>query len=229
MKRFLVGIIIALAALAGWIQYTATRPTELHREIIAGLKADLSEAETKAAEWEREVSILTTENRELKRRNELSDASPGSPAGGSVADSTWSESGASGASGDATSHGDRIAQIEAIYTLHRDPLEKRSRELSGEIAGMKRRKEQVADTTLTFSEQSTMTDADGNFVGNRGVRTSQADRDQARRKLDEKVKEIGNSIIALEGELATVERELTTLRTNYTRALSREQSSPGAK
>jgi hypothetical protein len=224
MKIVLVVIIIALAGLAGWIKVTASRPTELHRELIADLKADLSESEQRADRAERELSLLKTEISELKRRLEIPAVEtvgvvnvpgPGSSASqpGVVTDSD----------------ADQIAQIESIYALHRDPLEKKSRELSDEIAILNLRRNQVANTTLTFSEQSVATDIDGNFTGNRGVRTSQADRDRAQAKLDDEVKEIEKLIRQYKEDMAKVDKELFALKSNYTRALGRARSGQGVK
>jgi chromosome segregation ATPase len=81
----------------------------------------------------------------------------------------------------------------------------------------------VANTELHFSEQSTVVDLDGNVTGNRGVRTSMADRARATAKLAEQVAEVDREIAGKQLEINKLVGEMETLRQNYSKAIARAQ------
>jgi hypothetical protein len=231
MKRFLGIIIVLLLGLCGWIRFTSTRPTETHRKIIAGLKTELKEAQAEFDTAREELAVAKGEIESLKRRyaalesREVARHFP--PASDSPA--AVGEGGSELAPGPkaplpSTKHEDlisRLSVLKATYDSHRLSIENRKDLLEVDLAALHSKRRAVANTELNFSEQSARVDADGFVLGNRGVRTSAADRDRAKAKIADKVTEIDGEIAKKQAEINKVVGELVVLQDNYNKAITR--------
>jgi uncharacterized coiled-coil protein SlyX len=240
MKKTLIVVIVLLLGLCGWIRYTSTRPSEAHRVVISGLKGELRESRAEFDLSRQELAAAKADLETLKRRLasleqsavERSFSAPESPAqvaqvatGGSPAPPSVSAS-SSPKAGPLES---RLSELQVTFETHRLDIQNRQNLIGGELESLKSRRNLVENTELHFSEQSVMTDVDGSVLGNRGVRTSSADRTRARSKINEKVAEVDLEIAKKQTELNLVFEEMEALRDNYNKAILRAGEELGVK
>jgi predicted nucleic acid-binding Zn-ribbon protein len=249
MKVFLCLVIVVLIVLCAWIRFTATRPTEAHRVIISGLKAELEDSR---AEFDTANEALDTAKAEiegLKRRiasletaavarsfsNEGNSAavppagsSPPVAAAAPSLPPTPSHPVAGRQPGGATL-AIRLSELKATFDAHRLSIENRKALLESDLAALNSKRRSVANTELHFSEQSTRVDLEGNVLGNRGVRTSTADRERAQAKVADQVAEVDREIARKQTEINRVAGEMDSLRENYSKALVRANEEFGVK
>lgn len=241
MKAFLSVVIVALLGVCAWIYFTATRPTEAHRAIISGLKAELKESRAEFDRSQEALAIAEVEIESLKGR--LASVEAGAvarifPDGNSPlplgTDAAVSDAPADSSPPVATSSAKagtlegRLSELKAIFESNRLSIENRKDLLEGELASLQARRKSVANTELHFSEQSTRVDVDGFVRGNRGVRTSSADRGRAEAKIADKLAEIDRAIAEKQAARARLVTEMEGLRANYSKAIlrAREEFAP---
>jgi hypothetical protein len=233
MKRFLGIIIVLLLGLCGWIRFTSTRPTETHRKIIAGLKTELKEAQAEFDTAREELAVAKGEIESLKRRYAALESNevarhfpPASDSPAVVGEGGPEEAPDPKAPFPSSKHEDlisRLSALKATYDSHRLSIENRKDLLEVDLAALHSKRNAVAKTELHFSEQSAVVDLDGNVTGNRGVRTSMADRARATAKLAEQVAEVDREIAGKQLEINKLVGEMETLRQNYSKAIARAQ------
>jgi len=240
MKIFLSVVIVLLLGLCGWIRFTSTRPTEAHRIIISGLKTELEESR---AEFDASRGALTAAKGEIENlRRRLASlegesvarnfpgtspvAPPVTSPGGAIAAPAPAPGFTTGAAGGPTLV-NRLSELGATFETHRLVIENRKSVLDRELAMLYANRKSVQNTELYFSEQTTRVDLDGNFIGNRGVRTSSADRDRAKAKVADKVAEVDREIAANQTEINKAVSEMESLRDNYSKAIVRAREEFG--
>lgn len=233
MKLFLGIIIVLLLGLCGWIRFTSTRPTETHRKIIAGLKTELKEAQAEFDTARGELAVAKGEIESLKRRYAALESREVARHFPPASDSPAAVGGGGSelvpgpkAPLPSSKHEDlmsRLSELKATYDSHRLSIENRKDLLEVDLAALHSKRRAVANTELHFSEQSTVVDLDGNVTGNRGVRTSMADRARATAKLAEQVAEVDREIAGKQLEINKLVGEMETLRQNYSKAIARAQ------
>lgn len=236
MKIFLCLIIVALLGLCGSIYFTATRPTESHRVIISGLKAELRESRV---EFDRSQEALATAKEEVERLKErlssleeraasriFSDQDSPVPVEQTapVVPSVPATPPVAAAPAPTGTLESRLSELKGIFESNLLSIENRKDLLKIEIASLQNRRRSVANTELYFSEQSTRVDMDGFVRGNRGVRTSSADRDRAETKIADKVAEVDQEIAKKQVEMASLVSEMESLRKNYSKAILRARA-----
>lgn len=235
MKAFLGVVIVVLLGLCTWIYFTATRPTEAHRAIISGLKAELKESR---AEFDRSQEALAAAGEEIESlqgrlasletgavERDFPDRDRPPPTAPAV-----SSPAAPVASVKAGTLESRLSELKAIFESNRLSIENRKDLLEDELAALQARRKTVANTELHFSEQSTRIDADGVVRGNRGVRTSSADRGRAEAKIADQLAEIDRVIAEKQAARARLVTEMEGLRAHYSKAILRagEEFAPEA-
>lgn len=238
MKIFLSLVIVLLLGLCGWVRYTSTRPTEAHRTVISGLKAELKESRAEFDAANEALGVARSEIENLKRRMasletaavERSFPGEGNAAAGSpaVASPDPPSSPSSSPSVAATPAGGwtletRLSALRATFDSHRLAIENRKSLLESDLSTLRAKRRSVENTELHFSEQTTRVDLDGNVTGNRGVRTSAADRDRAKAKVADQVAEVDIEIERKQSEISRAVSEMEALRNNYSKALVRAQ------
>jgi len=203
MKVFLCFVIVLLIALCAWIHFTATKPTGTHRAIISGLKAELEDSRAEFDAASETLDKAKAEIEELKQRLASLETVPTLEI--------------------------RLSELKATFDVHHLSLGNRKALLESDLAALNSRRQSVADTELHFSEQSTRVDTDGIVFGNRGVRTSSADRERAKSKVADQVAEVDLEIVRKQAEISRVIGEMDSLRENYSKALVRLNGEFGVK
>lgn len=122
----------------------------------------------------------------------------------------------------------RLSALKATCDSHRLSIGNRKDLLEVDLAALHSKRSAVANTELHFSEQSAVVDLDGNVTGNRGVRTSMADRARATAKLAEQVAEVDREIAGKQLEINKLVGEMEALRQNYSKATARVHGEFGA-
>lgn len=230
MKIFLSLVIVLLLGLCGWVRYTSTRPTEAHRSVISGLKAELKESRAEFDAANEALGVARSEIENLKRRLasletaavERSFPGEGNAAAGSPAVASPDPSVAATPAGGWTLE-TRLSALRATFDSHRLAIENRKSLLESDLSALRAKRKSVENTELHFSEQSARVDVDGIVTGNRGVRTSAADRDRAKAKVADQVAEVDIEIARKQSEISSAISEMEALRDNYSKALVRAQ------
>ena len=233
MKIVLISIIVLLLGLCGWIRHTSTRPTEAHRSVISGLKVELKESRAEFDAANEALATAKSEIGNLKRlvasfetaavaRSFSGEGNPGAaaPAVASGAASSPSRTAAPPQAGGGTLSA-RLSELQATFDAHRLGIENRKNLLESDLAALRAKRKAAENTEFNFSEQSILVDPDGNVIGNRGVRTSSADRDRARAKVADGVAGVDAEIARKQTEINGLVGEMDSLRENYNKALVR--------
>lgn len=233
MKIVLSIVIVLLLGLSGWIRYTSTRPTEAHRSVISGLKDELKESRAEFDAANEALATAKSEIENLKRRvasletaavarsfSGESNSGTAAPAVPSGARPSSSRSVAPTPTGGGTLNA-RLSELQATFDAHRLGIENRKNLLESDLAALRAKRKAVENTEFNFSEQTTRVDLDGFVIGNRGVRTSSADRDRAQAKVADQVAEVDVEIARKQTEINRVIAEMDSLRENYSKALVR--------
>jgi len=240
MKIFLSVVIVFLLGACGWIRFTSTRPTEVHRTIISGLKTELEESRAEFDASRGALAAAKGEIGNLRRRlaslegEAVARSFPGTApvvprvtsSGGAIAAPAPAPGFTTGEVRGLTLE-NRLSELGATFETHRLVIENRKSVLDRELAMLSANRKSVQSTELHFSEQTTRIDLDGNFIGNRGVRTSSADRDRARAKVAGKVAEVDREIAAKQTEINKAVSEMESLRDNYSKAIVRARDEFG--
>lgn len=241
MKIVLSIVIVLLLGLCGWVRYTSTRPTEAHRSIISGLKVELKESRAEFDAANEALATAKSENENLRRRvasletAAVARSFPGEgnsgtapPAAASSAAPSPSQSIAPSPSRSAAppptggwTIETRLSELQMTFDSHRHGIESRKNLLEDDLAALRAKRKAVENTEFYFSEQTPRVDLDGNVTGNRGVRTSSADRDRAKGKVADQAAEVDLEIARKQTEIAKTVREMESLRENYSKALVR--------
>lgn len=172
-------LVILRAGLMFAVWHSATRPTEARRAIIAGLEEELEGSEF---ERDRLVTELSQANAALKRlRGGTTDSA-------SAFDDPVRSAVAAPATPApvvfATTPDGRLRQLSDIYHRnHAELLRKTGFEAS--LVSNRAKRKTILEAPMSFSEQTTTTDIEGNVTGMRGVRTSNADRERAVAERDQ--------------------------------------------
>jgi predicted nucleic acid-binding Zn-ribbon protein len=238
MKIFLSLVIVLLLGLCGWVRYTSTRPTEAHRSVISGLKAELKESRAEFDAANEALGVARSEIENLKRRLaslETAAVERSFPVEGNAAAVSPAVAPAAPSSSPAvalTPAGGwtleaRLSALQATFDTHRLSIENRKSLLESDLAALRAKRKSVENTELHFSEQTNRVDLDGNVIGNRGVRTSSADRDRAKAKVADQVAEVDLQIARKQTEINRVISEMDALRENYSKALVRAKEEFG--
>jgi len=214
MRAFLVFVILVLLGLLGATWYFKTRPTEAHRQIIAELKEDLDEAHEEQSRLREE---LVRAKAELDRHGGVPEKfAPATPAA--------SNSGRPAAQGPLDQ---RLAELKAIYDQNLATIEKERSEAERVLAETTAQHRELANTEFKFAEQSVVTTTDSSGImtsRNRGVRTSQADRDRAHKLRQEKLDEFDAKIKKASETIAGLDERRTLLDQQYRNAVSRARA-----
>jgi hypothetical protein len=223
MKAFLVLLVIILTGLVLAVWHFATRPTEAHRAIIAGLKEELEGSES---ERDRLITELSQAKAALGRlRGGTTDSA-------SAFDETTSSVGVAPATPGpvvpATTLDGRLRQLSDIHHRNRAELLKKKAGLEASLESSRAKRKTVLDSPMSFSEQTTTTDIEGNVTGMRGVRTSNADRERAVAKRDDEIAKIDVEIKSLSTQVAGVDAELKRLDELYQNAVAKAKAGMGA-
>lgn len=239
MKLFLSLVIVALLGLCAWVRFTSTRPSEVHRAIIAGLKDELEQSRA-AIDASTEALIAAKGELENMRRRLASleteavarsfPPQSGQDQGASTGARpvTAPLVGPTAAPAQGGTLESRLSELEATLNTHRAVIEDRKSGLDRELAALQAKRKSVQNTELHFSEQTARVDVEGNFLGNRGVRTSSADRDRAKAKIADQVAEVDREIAGKQTGIDKALRELESLRESYSRAVARAKQEFGA-
>lgn len=230
MKGFLVFLVIILIGLVFWVRHVSVRPTEAHREIIAGLKEELKQSEL---EHDRLVAELAQVKAALKAKVDPAER-PVSPSFESISGSTAPAPRASQASvspitapaGDLQG---RLRQLGDIYHANHAELLKKMAAQESTQDVLRAKRISVTDRPMNFSELSTVTDAEGNITSIRGVRTSDADRTRAIAKRDEEIAQIDAEIKKIAVDLAGTEAEIKRLDELYQNAIAKAKAEFGGR
>jgi hypothetical protein len=100
----------------------------------------------------------------------------------------------------------KIAQLEAAYKQQRAAMDARQTEIDAARTRAQAYIDQAERNHPQFSEQTAKFDAAGRFIGNSGIRTSQADRERAMKIYNE-------GIAAAQAGMAKVDEEQAKLNT----------------
>lgn len=237
MKVFLGMLVVILTGLVFWVRHVSVRPSEAHRGIIAGLKEELADSES---ERDRLVAELAAAKAEIQR---LGAGRASTPAAfpDAAAPVTAAPSSAAFPSGTAASPAapaappagaatldERLRQLAEIHHRNHSGLvqEKATRQAS--LESLVKDRKLLADSPFNFSEQTTVTDTEGNVTGVRGVRTSSADRDRAYARRSEQLAEMDVEIKELTARIAATEAEIRRLDLLYENAVATARSDFGA-
>lgn len=222
MKRLLALLVVVLVGLVFWVRHVSVRPSEAHRAIIAGLKEELAAAEREKALLASELARTKEELAASGRRpSPTADAAPfdsSSPAPAAAAPSappatapeSVSEAGAA-----------RFAQLRDIYDRNLRALEVEREKAALTLRTAQERREHLRRNPPSFSEQRQAMDIDGNVIGNRGVRTSDADRNRMMELHREEVERLVGSIVESERILKEIQARKARLDEQYRRAVAK--------
>jgi uncharacterized protein YlxW (UPF0749 family) len=222
MKAFLVLLVILLAGLMFAVWHFATRPTEAHRAIIAGLKEELEDSES---ERDRLVTELSQAKAALERlRGGTTDPASAfdDPARSAVAVPATPAPVVS-----ATTPNGRLRQLSDIYHRNHAELVEKKAGFEASLESSRAKRKTILEAPMSFSEQTTTTDIEGNVTGMRGVRTSNADRERAVAKRDDEIAKIDVEIKSLSTQVAGVDAEIKRLDELYRNAVAKAKTEMG--
>ncbi len=211
MKAFLTFIIVLLLGLTGWIWHFKTRPTEEHRAIIAGLEAELNEA---VKERNRLHGELVQVKAELARKDGEGEAAPGTDASPTVQTRPPDQQ--------------RLEELKAIHDRNVAEIEKERVEAERVLAEAKEQHKKAAEAKPEFSEHrsTTATNPDGtiSFSGNRGIRTSKADRERLLKGHQEQLDRLAALVEAASAKIAAINERRKLLDQQYRNAVLKAQT-----
>lgn len=231
MKTFLAIVVLILTGLVFWVRYVSVRPTEAHREIIAGLKEELEDSR---AERDQLVVELSKTKAALERARAAAPTAvfdePTSPASGAAPDSVNAATGGGAASAPvpATTLEARLTQLGEIYHRNHSALLEEKATLEASLESVRAKRKLLVDTPMKFSEQTIVTDPDGNITGFRGVRTSDADRQRAFAKRDDRLALMDGEIKELVSSIVRSEAGIKRLDELYQNAVAKAKAEMAA-
>lgn len=176
------------------------------------LAATVTDLGTEAREQKREIDklekALEKAEAELEARKEIAEAIPtrptGTPSAPKESTATGPATTAAPAPNPAAERAAKIAQLEAEYDTRKAEMDTKQAEID---AARQRAQTFIAEARAShpqFSEQSARFDNAGNLIGNKGIRTSQADREKAMALYNQR-------IAAAEAGMAKVDEEQAKL------------------
>lgn len=224
MKALLTSLVVILLGLVFWVRHVSVRPTEAHREIIAGLKEELEESEI-------ERDKLVTELAQLKAALKQPHASTQHDGGGftELPSSAPAALPASDSGSASTTLEKRLQELSDIYHRNHAGILKRKAGFEAALDAGRAKREAILAAPMTFSEQTTITDIEGNVTGMRGVRTSNADRERALAKRNDTIKEIDIEIKSMLAQIAGTEAEIKRLDELYQNAIAKAKAEFGSR
>lgn len=230
MKTFFVVVVLILTGLVFWVRHVSVRPTEAHREIIAGLKEELEDSRVERDQLAVELSKVKAA---LERARATSTAvfdETTSPASAAAPDSVIAMTGgeATSAPVPATTLEARLAQLGEIYHRNHSALLEEKAALEATLESVRAKRKLLVDTPMKFSEQTTVTDVEGNVTGLRGVRTSNADRQRAFAKRDDQIAQMDVEIKELVGSIVRSEGGIKRLDEFYQNAIAKAKAEMAA-
>ncbi len=229
MKVFLGLLVVILTGLVFWVRHVSVRPSEAHRGIIAGLKEELADSES---ERDRLVAELAAAKAEIQRLGAgrastpaafPDAAAPAFPSGPAATPAAPAAPPAGAATLD-----ERLRQLAEIHHRNHSGLVQERATRQASLESLEKDRKLLADTPFNFSEQTTVTDTEGNVTGVRGVRTSSADRDRAKARRSEQLAEMDVEIKELTARIAATEAEIRRLDLLYENAVAKARSDFGA-
>lgn len=221
MKAFLVFVILVFLGLLGATWHFKTRPTEAHRQIIADLKEELATAEREQAELRIELSRARAELATVKVLGPQPASAPSFAASPSAPSAPASSAPAAPPS---TGIDARLAQLRTIYDNNLRALEADREKATLTLRTAKEQREYLQRNPPSFKEQTQVTDIDGSIVGNRGVRTSNSDRNRAMALHREKIEQLDRSILENEQKLKEIDQRRALLDEQYRNAVAKARA-----
>jgi len=231
MKAFFVIVVVILTGLVFWVRYISVRPTEAHREIIAGLKEELEDSRI---ERDQLVAELSKTKAALERARAAASTAvfdeAASPASGAAPVSVSAVTGgeATSAPVPATTLEARLTQLGEIYHRNHSALLEEKATLEASLESVRARRELLVDTPMKFSEQTVVTDEEGNITGLRGVRTSDADRQRAFANRDDRLALMDAEIKELVSSIVRSEAGIKRLDELYQNAIAKAKAEMAA-
>lgn len=229
MKVFLGLLVVILTGLVFWVRHVSVRPSEAHRGIIAGLKEELADSES---ERDRLVAELAAAKAEIQRlgagRVSTPAAFPDAAAPALPSGTAATPAAPAAPPAGATTLDERLRQLAEIHHRNHSGLVQQKATQQASLESLVKDRKLLADTPFNFSEQTTVTDTEGNVTGVRGVRTSSADRDRAYAKRSEQLAEMDAEIKELTARIAATEAEIRRIDLLYENAVTKARSDFGA-
>jgi hypothetical protein len=216
MKAFLVLLVMILTGLVFAVWHFSTRPTEAHRAIIAGLKEELEDSESERARLATELAQAKAALERSRGRAPNSAGAFDNPTPSEVPTPVTPVTVVP-----ATTVDGRLRQLSDIYHRNHAELLKKKAGYEASLESSRAKRTALANAPMSFSEQTTTTDIEGNVTGMRGVRTSNADRDRAVAKRDDQIAQIDVEIKGISTQIAGVDAEMKRLDELYKNAVAK--------
>lgn len=216
MKSFLVLLVLILGGALYWALQRPQGPAE-HRAVVAELQKELDAARE-------EIAGLKAAR--ARSDSKFSESPPASqPFSTAPADSASGSGAASPTIGAAApSPVPQHAKLRAIFDTNAAALAAEMDEAKSRLARFQRDRKEFEDNPPTFNEQTEVFDAEGAFVGRRGVRTSNADRNRAMDKHREDLALFDEKIETVRREISQIESRRRLLDDQYRKARIRAGS-----
>lgn len=231
MKAFFVIVVLILTGLVFWVRYISVRPTEAHREIIAGLKEELEDSRVERDQLVAELSKTkaSLERARAAASTAVFDEAPLSASGAApVSVSAVTAGDATSAPVPPTTLEARLTQLGGIYHRNHSALLEEKATLEASLESVRAKRKLLVDTPMKFSEQTVVTDEEGNITGLRGVRTSDADRQRAFAKRDDRLALMDAEIKELVASIVRSEAGIKRLDELYQNAIAKAKAEMAA-